>query len=81
VGFSKTCYDGDHEDGAALIGLDMGGTSTDVSRYAGKLEHVFETTTAEGEYWYSKTRTWLTTHSDHTGSTAGYKYGSCWWWE
>ena len=27
----------------------MGGTSTDVSRYAGKLEHVFETTTAEGE--------------------------------
>ena len=29
-----------------LIGFDMGGTSTDVSRYAGSLEHVFECTTA-----------------------------------
>ena len=29
-----------------VIGFDMGGTSTDVSRYAGKYEHVFETTTA-----------------------------------
>ncbi|GLC33195.1 hypothetical protein PLESTB_000360500 [Pleodorina starrii] len=28
------------------IGFDMGGTSTDVSRYAGSYEHVFETTTA-----------------------------------
>lgn len=28
------------------IGFDMGGTSTDVSRYAGEFEHVFETTTA-----------------------------------
>jgi 5-oxoprolinase (ATP-hydrolysing) len=28
------------------IGFDMGGTSTDVSRYAGVFEHVFETTTA-----------------------------------
>jgi 5-oxoprolinase (ATP-hydrolysing) len=26
-----------------VIGFDMGGTSTDVSRYAGRLEHVFET--------------------------------------
>jgi 5-oxoprolinase (ATP-hydrolysing) len=33
VGFSKTCYDGTHKDGAALIAVDMGGTSTDVSRY------------------------------------------------
>jgi 5-oxoprolinase (ATP-hydrolysing) len=47
VGYSKTCYD--PERGQALIAVDMGGTSTDVSRYAGKLEHVFETTTAEGE--------------------------------
>lgn len=31
---------------AQLIGFDMGGTSTDVSRYAGSMEHVFETTTA-----------------------------------
>ncbi|KAI6647152.1 5-oxoprolinase-like isoform X2 [Oopsacas minuta] len=30
----------------AVIGFDMGGTSTDVSRYAGSYEHVFETTTA-----------------------------------
>lgn len=29
-----------------VIGFDMGGTSTDVSRYAGRLEHVFETHTA-----------------------------------
>ncbi len=29
-----------------LIGFDMGGTSTDVSRYAGSYEHVFESTTA-----------------------------------
>lgn len=29
-----------------VIGFDMGGTSTDVSRYAGSLEHVFETETA-----------------------------------
>jgi 5-oxoprolinase (ATP-hydrolysing) len=29
-----------------VIGLDMGGTSTDVSRYAGRFETVFETTTA-----------------------------------
>lgn len=46
VGYSKTCYDADR--GNPLIAVDMGGTSTDVSRYAGKLEHVFETTTAEG---------------------------------
>ena len=47
-----------------VIGFDMGGTSTDVSRYAGEFEHVFETTTAGvtiqspqvcdggGGYWY-----------------------------
>jgi len=51
VGYSRTAYGRD--DGAAsasapapLIGFDMGGTSTDVSRYAGHLEQVFETTTA-----------------------------------
>lgn len=32
--------------GLQVIGFDMGGTSTDVSRYAGVYEHVFETTTA-----------------------------------
>ncbi|OAA55884.1 Hydantoinase B/oxoprolinase [Niveomyces insectorum RCEF 264] len=44
VGFAKTSYDA--EDGKPVIGFDMGGTSTDVSRYAGKYDHVFETTTA-----------------------------------
>ncbi|XP_018907256.2 5-oxoprolinase isoform X2 [Bemisia tabaci] len=29
-----------------IIGFDMGGTSTDVSRFAGSYDHVFETTTA-----------------------------------
>lgn len=47
VGYSRTCYDA--ERGSPLIAVDMGGTSTDVSRFAGKLEHVFETTTAEGK--------------------------------
>ena len=44
VGYAKTTYD--PVDGKAVIGFDMGGTSTDVSRYAGKYEHIFETTTA-----------------------------------
>lgn len=43
VGYSRTSYDA--KDGTPLIGFDMGGTSTDVSRYAGRYEHVFETTT------------------------------------
>lgn len=45
VGMAKTCYD--PEDGTPVLGFDMGGTSTDVSRYDGAYEHVFETTTAE----------------------------------
>eukprot|EP00041_Stephanoeca_diplocostata_P036137 m.1303321 g.1303321 ORF g.1303321 m.1303321 type:complete len:1307 (-) comp24810_c0_seq15:248-4168(-) len=44
VGFATTAYS--EEDGRAVIGFDMGGTSTDVSRYAGTFEHVFESTTA-----------------------------------
>lgn len=44
VGFSKTCYDLDRK--KPVIGFDMGGTSTDVSRYAGTLEHTFESITA-----------------------------------
>ncbi|KAM9905777.1 hypothetical protein OXX69_007059, partial [Metschnikowia pulcherrima] len=40
-----TCYDPANE--IPLIGFDMGGTSTDVSRYGeGKFYHVFETVTA-----------------------------------
>ncbi|KAF2733965.1 hypothetical protein EJ04DRAFT_577276 [Polyplosphaeria fusca] len=44
VGFSKTCYDPEKKQ--PVIGFDMGGTSTDVSRYAGTLEHTFESMTA-----------------------------------
>ncbi|KAF7543687.1 hypothetical protein G7046_g9945 [Stylonectria norvegica] len=42
VGFANTSFDGS----TPLIGFDMGGTSTDVSRFGGSFEHVFETTTA-----------------------------------
>lgn len=44
VGFSRTCYDLERK--KPVIGFDMGGTSTDVSRYAGALEHNFESVTA-----------------------------------
>lgn len=45
VGYAVTSYDPD--EGSPVIGFDMGGTSTDVSRFAGgRYEHVFETTTA-----------------------------------
>lgn len=44
VGAALTGYD--EKDGRPLISLDMGGTSTDVSRFAGKYEIVYETTIA-----------------------------------
>ncbi|KAI0202014.1 hydantoinase B/oxoprolinase [Astrocystis sublimbata] len=45
VGYAITSYD--DETKVPVIGFDMGGTSTDVSRYGeGRYEHVFETTTA-----------------------------------
>ncbi|KAM5342280.1 hypothetical protein ACJ41O_013246 [Fusarium nematophilum] len=44
VGFSRTCFDPRRK--KPVIGFDMGGTSTDVSRYAGALEHTFESITA-----------------------------------
>ncbi|CAI5448411.1 unnamed protein product [Caenorhabditis angaria] len=44
VGIARTAYD--EKDGRPVIGFDMGGTSTDVCRYSGVLEHVMETTTA-----------------------------------
>jgi 5-oxoprolinase (ATP-hydrolysing) len=50
VGYAKTSYRKSTADSGEqplpVIGFDMGGTSTDVSRYDGSLEHVFETTTA-----------------------------------
>lgn len=42
VGYAKTSF----QNNVPVIGFDMGGTSTDVSRYSGHLEHVFETVTA-----------------------------------
>ncbi|CAK7212729.1 hypothetical protein SBRCBS47491_001565 [Sporothrix bragantina] len=44
VGYAQTSYD--PKSAKPIIGFDMGGTSTDVSRYAGSYEHIFETTTA-----------------------------------
>ncbi|KAJ3316021.1 hypothetical protein HDV04_000230 [Boothiomyces sp. JEL0838] len=43
VGYATTSW---QENGKAVIGFDMGGTSTDVSRFGGTFEHVFETITA-----------------------------------
>lgn len=44
VGFSATSWDAD--EGTPVIGFDMGGTSTDVSRFGGHYEHIFESTLA-----------------------------------
>ncbi|MBN3300414.1 OPLA oxoprolinase, partial [Amia calva] len=44
VGYAMTSYS--QEDGQPIIGFDMGGTSTDVSRFGGQFEHVLEATTA-----------------------------------
>jgi len=44
VGYGVTTYN--PLDKVPVIGFDMGGTSTDVSRFDGQYEHVFETTTA-----------------------------------
>ncbi|XP_017773612.1 PREDICTED: 5-oxoprolinase [Nicrophorus vespilloides] len=44
VGYAKTTWK--KETNLPVIGFDMGGTSTDVSRYAGNYEHVYESTTA-----------------------------------
>lgn len=53
VGYAKTSYEQQDEQNEqdrvppAVLGFDMGGTSTDVSRYNGSFEHIFETTTAQ----------------------------------
>lgn len=44
VGYSTTCFS--KENPIPLIGFDMGGTSTDVSRFDGTFSHVLESTTA-----------------------------------
>lgn len=45
VGYGETCYDS--VSGKATIGFDAGGTSTDVSRFSGSLEHIYETVVSE----------------------------------
>lgn len=42
VAIARTCYD--PAEGTPVIGFDMGGTSTDVSRFDKMFEHVFDTT-------------------------------------
>lgn len=42
VGYARTSFEG-----TPVLGFDMGGTSTDVSRYDGEMQHIFETTTAQ----------------------------------
>lgn len=44
VGYARTSYDPKIR--VPVIGFDMGGTSTDVSRYDGQFDHIFETSTA-----------------------------------
>lgn len=44
VGYARTSFDPATR--TPVIGFDMGGTSTDVSRFGGVFDHVFETTTA-----------------------------------
>ena len=45
VAYAMTTYD-HYESKFPVVGFDMGGTSTDISRYDGSYEHVFESTTA-----------------------------------
>lgn len=45
IGYAQACWD--PEEKTPVLGFDMGGTSTDVSRYSGAYNHVFETETAE----------------------------------
>lgn len=44
IGYARTVYDPARRQ--PVIGFDMGGTSTDVSRFDGRLEHVYESVTA-----------------------------------
>jgi 5-oxoprolinase (ATP-hydrolysing) len=45
VGYARTTYD-PSEGRSQLVAFDMGGTSTDVSRFDGRFEHVYETSIA-----------------------------------
>ncbi|KAI1343698.1 Hydantoinase B/oxoprolinase-domain-containing protein [Xylariaceae sp. FL0016] len=45
VGIARSCFD--EEEGTPIIGFDMGGTSTDVSRFDGTYEYLTEATIAD----------------------------------
>lgn len=47
VGYANTCFDQRAENKKATLGFDMGGTSTDVSRFSGRFEHVFQNIVSE----------------------------------
>lgn len=54
VGYALTTqWEGVEAKSQQVIGFDMGGTSTDVSRFAGTYEHVFESVTAGAIAIYS----------------------------
>ncbi len=45
VGIARSCFD--EKEGTPLIGIDMGGTSTDVSRFDGKYDYITEARIAD----------------------------------
>lgn len=45
IGCARSCWD--PEEKTPVLGFDMGGTSTDISRFSGMYNHIFETKTAE----------------------------------
>ncbi|CUM66612.1 uncharacterized protein PRCAT00004283001 [Priceomyces carsonii] len=47
VGYAKSCHDKREGIKKATLGFDMGGTSTDVSRYSGRFEHIFQNVVSE----------------------------------
>jgi len=71
-----------------VIGFDMGGTSTDVSRYDGAFEHVFESITAGVTIQAPQVKKIVHTKINFSPIyfyilvfffLAGYKYCCSWW--
>ncbi len=75
VGYALTTkWHGYNAEKLQLIGFDMGGTSTDVSRFAGSYEHVFEATLA-GQLPLHTTLLllFLTCVKDHKGNCSSFR--------
>jgi hypothetical protein len=84
VGYALTSWDA--KERSPVIGFDVGGTSTDVSRYDGKYELVYETTTAgigiqSPQLDINTVRPFRWICRVHlSADTAGcYSLGRCWW--